>query len=86
MHPALRISEILSVIFGFTTTLDDQRGNLSRAMKTCKTFYELAADVLWHTLDDLTPLEKCMPPELWYVDRQRAAHETLYRDIVVSFF
>ncbi len=36
-------------------------------MQACKTFYEPAADTLWRTLDDLTPLVRCLPPHLWYV-------------------
>ena len=68
MHPCLELYEVIRAIFGFIRPQDGSALRaLSSAMQACKTFYEPAADTLWHTLDDLTPLVRCLPSHLWYV-------------------
>lgn len=34
--------------------------------RTCSALYEPSMNVLWHTLYDMSPVLKCLPPNLWY--------------------
>lgn len=72
MHHCLQISEVLRAIFRSFQPYQGNftLGDLSAAARTCKGFYEPASDVLWENLDDLTPLVKCLPPNLWYEEEE----------------
>ena len=69
MHHALRISEVLSVIFEFIRHYDDQvyRGprvgarTLASLARTCYLFSSPALDTLWQELHSFDPLLKVFP-------------------------
>ncbi|KAF9225243.1 hypothetical protein BS17DRAFT_730527 [Gyrodon lividus] len=72
MHKALCVQEILSNIFDrVCTDLDDPEWqpnlnpSLAALARTCRTFQEPAVDALWFQLDDLTPLLRCLPQDVW---------------------
>ncbi|KAF8062193.1 hypothetical protein FPV67DRAFT_1654822, partial [Lyophyllum atratum] len=69
MHPCLRIPEILSTIFqnvidrqNWKTPFSGSQTLLNLAL-TCKLFKEPALDVLWHTIQALQPLIRCLPAD-----------------------
>jgi hypothetical protein len=45
---------------------------------TCKSFTELALDLLWRKLDRLSPLIRCLPPSLWTLSKEKlVSHKQL---------
>ena len=83
MHPALRLEEILLIIFGQCySPISTNKQRISRAtadlaalVRTCRTFKAPALDVLWTELVDLSPLARCVP---------EASHQ-IYPGYTVSF-
>ncbi|KAF8549232.1 hypothetical protein OG21DRAFT_1421666 [Imleria badia] len=68
MHHALQIHEILSDILFYcslpvlnTYHRKHITSTLASLARTCRTFKEPALDELWGTLDDLSPLVRCLP-------------------------
>ena len=63
MHHALEIQEILSNIFDHFFPVDDRAAatNLAALARTCRAFKGPALDLLWRSLDDLSPLARCLP-------------------------
>ena len=55
-----------------TTDDDDVRREEDEGLRalvalavTCRILYEPTMNVLWHTLEDLAPVFKCLPSEIW---------------------
>lgn len=63
MHRALAIQDILSSILDqlSTTYNRDHRSELAALARTCRTFKEPALNELWNTLENLSPLVRCIP-------------------------
>ena len=68
MHQTLRIPEIFRNIFGRSPSTtastpegDSHNADLAALSRTCKTLKELALDLLWEELDDVSPLARCLP-------------------------
>lgn len=78
MHLCLELDDIQSEIFGYVydpsamhwivSPLRDRK-SLAALAVTCRAFYESAMDVLWSELDSLAPLVKCMPPNMWQMEK-----------------
>jgi hypothetical protein len=64
MHPCLNVDEILRL---FTRELVASGGKATAVSLACccKGFGDPVLDVLWETQDQLTPLLKCFPQEVW---------------------
>ncbi len=100
MHKALHVDEILVMIFqiciksriGWPLAYPTRRIRpdsecrswFAEVTKTCRTFYEPAMDVLWQTLDDITPLFKCLPQNLWLETRDYSSYLRSYVVVFVS--
>lgn len=63
MHRCLCISEILREIFEYCAL--SNLSPLAHLARTCRLFREPALDILWRELDDVSPLMKCLPSNLW---------------------
>ena len=63
MHHTLEIQDILSNIFHhfFLPESHTAAHDLAALARTCRTFKEPALDVLWRTLNNLSPLARCLP-------------------------
>ena len=59
MHSCLRVTELLDSIFQESNVID--RVALARV---CKSFSEIALDILWRDIDDLKPFLACLPVDL----------------------
>ncbi|KAF9465182.1 hypothetical protein BDZ94DRAFT_1254739 [Collybia nuda] len=91
MHPCLSVQEILWIIFD--SLLNDapsreNKGTVISLAITCRTFENMALDVLWRTQVNLVPLIKCMPADLWKEDPAYGfdRYMGLNRDLVASDF
>jgi hypothetical protein len=62
MHQALKINEILRIIFNYLQGTDHS-GNpaLAETARCCHSFNLVALDVLWRQLDSITPLLLLLP-------------------------
>ena len=60
MHHCLYIEEIICIIFSLSTKRD-----LVSLAATCKTFRDPALRILWRCLEDLSPLIRCLPVDIW---------------------
>ncbi|KAF7800230.1 hypothetical protein EIP86_011477 [Pleurotus ostreatoroseus] len=73
MHSALKIETLLrQVVHGIWDPSTDplppdpeSRRSLYAVARTCRAFYLLAMENLWHTLGDLTPILYCLPENIW---------------------
>ncbi|KAF8062194.1 hypothetical protein FPV67DRAFT_1672675 [Lyophyllum atratum] len=69
MHSCLKIPEILCTIFQNVIDRQDWKAPFSGSATllnlalTCKLFKEPALDVLWHTIQTLEPLIRCLPAD-----------------------
>ncbi|KAF8440837.1 hypothetical protein L210DRAFT_3538419 [Boletus edulis BED1] len=67
MHQALKIQEILFIIFGYSSSESVSQSGYSESRtlaalaRTCRAFKEPALSVLWRVLIDLSPLARCLP-------------------------
>ncbi|KIJ66524.1 hypothetical protein HYDPIDRAFT_26864 [Hydnomerulius pinastri MD-312] len=70
MHRVLYTQEILLNIFKCTYPAWRSSFNpdLVALARTCRVFHEPALNVLWAELDNLTPLIRCLPQDLWSVE------------------
>ncbi|KAJ8588320.1 hypothetical protein M405DRAFT_261022 [Rhizopogon salebrosus TDB-379] len=69
----MNISELRWKIFqlvSFGRSRSRNRTLLALAL-TCKSFTELALDLLWRKLDRLSPLIRCLPPSLWTLSKEK---------------
>jgi len=64
MHPCLVVDEILRLIARESVASGAEATAISLAC-CCKVFENPVLDVLWETQDQLTPLLKCLPQEVW---------------------
>ncbi|KDQ55682.1 hypothetical protein JAAARDRAFT_71050 [Jaapia argillacea MUCL 33604] len=69
MHKIWTIPELTSHIVFFLTRPDsgwaEGSPDLVTLSRTCRKISEQALDAIWHTLPDMRPLLRCMPPDLW---------------------
>jgi len=76
MHRALYVEEILRNIFPYVpfspmpcpTPLPVQfrsQNIILSLARTCRAFKEPALDILWASLEDLSPLVRCLPEGSW---------------------
>jgi hypothetical protein len=84
MHNALGIHEILFDIFNHVCAITAADGstkkpNLNPSLvalaRTCRAFQEPALDALWLQLDDLTPLLRCLPEDVWVLSAVEEASQ-----------
>ncbi len=73
MHHCLKIPEILLDIFqrNVVETHPDTRSadcllDFTSLARTCRDFHEPAMNILWHTMEDLAPVFRCLPRDAWY--------------------
>ena len=64
MHPCLRVDEILR-LFACELVASGADATAAALARCCKTLEEPVLDVLWEKQDQLTPLLKCFPPDVW---------------------
>ena len=64
MHPCLNVDEILRLL-ACELVASEAKATAAALARCCKTFEEPVLDVLWETQDQLTPLLKCFPREIW---------------------
>ncbi|KAG1751460.1 uncharacterized protein EDB91DRAFT_609285 [Suillus paluster] len=64
MHPALGNLEIVCIISSYT-----QRRSLPALASTCRAFEHPALDALWRDLQSIQPLVKCLPSDLFSIDK-----------------
>lgn len=68
MHHCLRIAEILTMVMDFLVAAGHRGAREVLALlKTCKSFYEPALDLLWRDLHILAPLVMCLPEDVWKI-------------------
>lgn len=71
MHRCLEVQELFQEIVEYvleepsTVQPGDDRKSVANVALACRAFYGGATDVLWSNLDNLFPLIKCMPKDLW---------------------
>ena len=63
----------------------DDKCTLFRLSLSCRRFMEPALDVLWYKLDNLAPLMRCMPRDL-YQDTREGKVVALVSNIMVLLF
>ncbi|KAH7906746.1 hypothetical protein BJ138DRAFT_1015725 [Hygrophoropsis aurantiaca] len=64
MHPCLRLGEIIQIILSYL----DLKATTSLA-RTCQTFQEPSLNIIWSKLDNITPLVRTLPPDLWKIEK-----------------
>jgi len=64
MHPYLNVDEILRLI-ACELVASGAKGTTVTLACCCKSFEEPVLDALWGTQDQLTPLLKCFPRDVW---------------------
>jgi hypothetical protein len=62
MHRALATPDVLALIVAHCAESKDVLAALAR---TCQVISECALDELWHTIDSVILLARCMPPRFW---------------------
>jgi hypothetical protein len=62
MHRALATPDVLALIVAHCAESKDALAALAR---TCQVISEYALDELWHTIDSVILLARCMPPRFW---------------------
>ncbi|KAG2155135.1 uncharacterized protein EDB93DRAFT_1202498 [Suillus bovinus] len=79
MHSCLQICEVLQNIFSAVNNYEEitlevptrphdvyvRRETLARLARTCRTFSDLALDMLWAHIDTLNPVVECLPRHVW---------------------
>ncbi|GBE84834.1 predicted protein [Sparassis crispa] len=66
MHRCLQLPELLCIIFELIYTEDwDGLQTLAALSVTCRTFHDIALDVLWYWQPNIGPLVRCFPPDVW---------------------
>jgi len=64
MHRCLSVDEILRLL-ACELIASEAKATAAALARCCKTFEEPVLDALWETLDQLTPLLKCFPRDVW---------------------
>lgn len=77
MHCRFLIPEIVRLICAELGSTGAKK-TLAGLARTCLWFNEPALDSLWYELHDLTPLIKCMPPDLWQESEGKLVRMILY--------
>jgi len=70
MHPCLNVDEILRLLACQLVASEGSATALSLA-RCCKSFEDPALDALWGTQDQLVPLLKSLPGDVWKVEAGR---------------
>ncbi|KAG2146660.1 hypothetical protein DEU56DRAFT_785701 [Suillus clintonianus] len=91
MAQCLYISEIQLSVFYWIFVLDTSRGKhvsqatLAALARTCRTFHDVALDVLWQQFGTIARAIQCMPHDLWGGDSSRSQsgciHLKLHRNL-----
>ncbi|KAG2040986.1 hypothetical protein BDR03DRAFT_947865 [Suillus americanus] len=68
MHPALQNFDIMCTICSYV-----HRGSLPALASTCRIFERPALDVLWRNLQSVEPLVKCLPSDLFGIEKGHIA-------------
>jgi len=64
MHPCLSVDEVLRFLARILVA-SEAKGTTVALACCCKIIEEPALDVLWETQNQLTPLLKCFPRDIW---------------------
>jgi hypothetical protein len=64
MHPSLTVDDILHLLACELVESELEATAVSLAC-CCRTFEDPVLNVLWKTQEQLTPLLKCLPQEVW---------------------
>ena len=64
MHSCLSVDEVLRLLARILVGSEAKRTAVALAL-CCKIFEEPALDVLWETQNQLAPLLKCFPRDVW---------------------
>ena len=64
MHPCLGVDEILS-LFARELVASGAKATAVALARCCRSFEESVLDALWETQEQLTPLLKCIPGDVW---------------------
>ena len=64
MHHCLSVDEILRLL-AYELVASEAKATAAALARCCKTFEEPVLDVLWETQDQLAPLLKCLPRDVW---------------------
>lgn len=64
MHPALQNIDIICIICSYV-----HDGSLPALASTCRIFERPALDVLWRDLESVEPLVKCLPSDLFGIEK-----------------
>ena len=64
MHPCLNVDEILRLLARELVASGAQATSVALG-SCCKSFEDPVLDALWETQDQLTPLLKCFPQDVW---------------------
>ena len=64
MHHCLNVDEILRLV-AYELVASEAEGTAAALARCCKTFEEPVLDVLWETQNQLTPLLKTFPRDVW---------------------
>ena len=75
MHPCLSVDEVLRLIACELVTPAGAKNALALAC-CCKNFEDPALDALWATQDQLLPLLKSLPGDIWDGDRHTVSAPT----------
>ena len=64
MHPCLGVDEIFS-LFARELVASGAKATAVALARCCRSFEESVLDALWETQEQLTPLLKCIPGDVW---------------------
>ncbi|GLB38758.1 hypothetical protein LshimejAT787_0506230 [Lyophyllum shimeji] len=74
MHRSLQIPEIVKLICEQLEVINPQTSEqfkcLAAFLRTCRAFHEPALSIVWSNVDSLVPLLKCMPRDLWMIEKE----------------
>jgi hypothetical protein len=62
MHRALATLDVLALIVAYCA---ESKGTLAALASTCQVISNCALDELWHTIDNIVVLARCMPQRFW---------------------
>ena len=80
MHPCLGVDEILRLLAAELVESEANSAAIALAC-CCKTFEEPVLDALWETQDQMIPLLKCFPQDVWKEEAGRfvsSLHNSVY--------
>jgi len=73
------IIELRQEVFELVDINSERNKTLLALALTCTSFTEMALDLLWKKLDEVTPLIRCLPRSLWKIDKMRLVSKVLVR-------